>query len=100
MKQLLLALTLSLTTSVATANPAALKKIRLAVLDGKQQVTVKVNPGDLRLLKIKVAIRQAGQHYGPVKITNPIAGTYKAKWFTGKTVKRLIITMDGRGHAK
>ena len=70
-----------------------------AVKAGRTTVNIAANPGDIKALQIKVAIRSADNHYGNVVVKKVGVGKYKAKWLLkGNYVKRLTINLNGRGH--
>ena len=70
-----------------------------AVEAGRKTVNIAANPGDIKALQIKVAIRSADGHYGNVVVKKVGVGKFKAKWLlNGNHIKRLTINLNGRGH--
>jgi hypothetical protein len=72
-----------------------------AVKAGRSKVVIAANPGEVTPLQIKVAVRDADDHYGNVVVKTVGVGKFKVKWLkNGNFVKKLIVELNGLGHEK
>ena len=77
----------------------AIVQIVNAVKDGRQFAKVAVNPSEITVLQIQVAIRSTDNHHGDVSVKKIGVGLYRAKWvYKGSILKKLTISLEGSGH--